>query len=88
MVDTAFKFLTSSKDKVAVKVYAMQVLANACKQYPQLKTELVAAIEHEMNKNTIAFYARAKRVIHDIDPNYNPKFLKNFLSEEWQGKLR
>lgn len=65
--DYCFSVLLSSKETVAVKVYAMQIAANACKRYPELKSELLSCIEMEMSKNTIAFFARAKRVRKELE---------------------
>ena len=65
--DYCFSILVSSKETVAVKVYAMQIAANACKKYPELKSELLTCIELELPKNSVAFYARAKRVWKELE---------------------
>jgi hypothetical protein len=65
--DYCFSILVSSKETVAVKVYAMQIAANACKKYPELTSELLTCIELELPKNSVSFYARAKRVRKELE---------------------
>ncbi|MDO9184946.1 MAG: hypothetical protein Q7W13_02965 [Bacteroidia bacterium] len=63
LVNLCFDFLLSSDETVAVKVYAMQAIANIAKHHPELENELKAAIEDQLPKTTAAFHARAKRVL-------------------------
>ena len=63
LIDVCFAFLLSNDEPVAVKVYAMQALANICKKHPELKNELKAAIEDQLPKSSVALYARAKRIL-------------------------
>ena len=65
--DYCFSILVSSKETVAVKVYAMQIAANACKKYPELTSELLTCIELGLPKNSVSFYARAKRVRKELE---------------------
>jgi len=62
LINNCFKLIISPKEAVSVKVYSMQIIANACVEYPELKSELLAAIENEINRNTISFKARALRI--------------------------
>lgn len=62
VVDELFKWLLDSKIKVAVKVHGMEALYNMTLKYPDLKEELLAVIEDQWDKNSVAFRARAKRV--------------------------
>lgn len=62
LVDLCFKFLIAPNETVAVKVYSMQIIANSCCDYPELKLELIAAIDQEYDRNTISFKARAKQI--------------------------
>ncbi len=76
LVDICFEFILSSTETVAVKVHAMQVIANLCKQHPELISELKAAIEDQLPKTTAAFHARAKMIFKELDFK-NPKGFKN-----------
>lgn len=61
-VDVCFRLLLSPSETVVVKTQAMQVLANICEEYPELKQELKIAIDDQWDKNTAAFHARAKHI--------------------------
>lgn len=63
LVNLCFDLLLSSDETVAVKVYAMQAIANIAKHHPELENELKAAIEDQLPKTSAAFHARAKRVL-------------------------
>ena len=58
-----FTWLLDAKTEVAVKVHAMQSMFNLCQKYPDLKHELKEVIEDQMDKNTVAFRARAKKLM-------------------------
>ena len=62
-LDICFEFMLSPDETVAVKVYAMELAANITKDHPELKNELVSVIENQLPKNTVAFSARAKKVV-------------------------
>ena len=66
LVDTCFNYLLSNEETVAVKVYAMQIIANISEEYPELKSELKAVINDQLPKNTAAFYSRAKKILKKI----------------------
>lgn len=66
LVNLCFDLLLSSDETVAVKVYAMQAIANIAKHHPKLENELKAAIEDQLPKTTAAFHARAKRVLKEF----------------------
>lgn len=66
LVNLCFDLLLSSDETVAVKVYAMQAIANIAKHHPELENELKAAIEDQLPKTTAAFHARAKRVLKEF----------------------
>ena len=63
LIDICFKFILTPSETVAVKVYSMQIIANTVNKYPEIKNELIAVIEEEMTKNSVAFYARAKKIL-------------------------
>ncbi|HET7818610.1 MAG TPA: hypothetical protein VFL70_04840 [Bacteroidia bacterium] len=63
LIDTCFKFMLSPTETVAVKVEAMQCIANLLPVYPDLITELKAVIHDQLPKTSAAFRARAKHVL-------------------------
>lgn len=66
LINLCFDLLLSSEETVAVKVHAMQAIANIAKKHPELQNELNAAIENQMPKTTAAFQARAKRILKEF----------------------
>lgn len=66
LINLCFDLLLSSNETVAVKVHAMQAIANIAKTHPELQNELKAAIENQMPKTTAAFQARAKRILKEF----------------------
>lgn len=65
-IDICFEFMLDPKETVAVKVLSMQIIANLCKVYPELISELKAAIDDQLPKTTAAFHARARHVLKEI----------------------
>jgi hypothetical protein len=61
-----YKLMNSPKESVAVKVHAMQAIANVAIKNPDLKKEFKAAIELQLPQTTAAFHARAKKVYKDL----------------------
>ena len=66
LVNLCFDLMLSSDETVAVKVHAMQAIANIANYHPELKNELKAAIEDQLPKTTAAFYARAKQILKEL----------------------
>ncbi len=48
LTDFCISVFTSDKEPVAVRVHAMQVLYNISEKQPDLKTEILLIVEHEM----------------------------------------
>jgi len=63
VVDELFKWILDPKIKVAVKVYGIDALYNMVVKYPDLKEELLIVIDDQLDKNSVAFRARAKKVL-------------------------
>lgn len=63
LTDYCFKLLLSAEEPVAVKVHAMQIIANIAVRYPELNEELKSVILDQESKNTVAFSARAKHLL-------------------------
>jgi hypothetical protein len=66
LVNLCFDLLLSFDETVAVKVYAMQAIANIAKHHSELENELKAAIEDQLPKTSAAFHARSKRVLKEF----------------------
>lgn len=54
LVDYCINTLTSAKEPPAVRVHAMQLLFNISETEPELKPEILAVIEHEMEYHATA----------------------------------
>ncbi|HEX8517663.1 MAG TPA: hypothetical protein VF868_15805 [Bacteroidia bacterium] len=65
-VTICFDFIMSPSETVAVKVLSLEILSHLAKEYPELKEEIKAVIEDQLPKTTIAFRARAKKVLKKI----------------------
>lgn len=62
LADICFDWMAEEEMPVAVKVYAMQILANLTRIYPELKNELFEVIDEQIPRNTAGFKAHAKKV--------------------------
>lgn len=67
VVDELFKWILNPKIKVAVKVFAIDTIAQLAVKYPELKEELLLVIEDQWDKNSAAFRARAKHIRKRLD---------------------
>jgi hypothetical protein len=59
VIDRAFQFLTQATTPVAIKVFAMTVIANHLRQYPELKNEFVAILQKDFNGASAGYKSRA-----------------------------
>jgi len=67
LIDLCFSYLVSELYPLAVKVHAMQIVYNHVLIYPELKDELVAVLEDQMENNTVGFLARGRRLIKQME---------------------
>lgn len=74
LTDLCFKFLTSHKEPVAVKVFSMAVLYRITEKEPDLKNELKVIIEDQMPFSSPAFLSRGKKIL--VLLNKNKKVLR------------
>lgn len=65
-VGICFDFILSPSEKVAVKVFSLELLSHLVREYPELKNEMIAAIDDQLPKTTIAFRARANKVLKKL----------------------
>jgi hypothetical protein len=61
--DLCFSFLNSGKETIAVKIFAMTVLFNIVKKYPELDYELKISIEEQMPFGSGGFKSRGKKIL-------------------------
>jgi len=66
LIDYCYKYIMSSAEPVAIKVHSMQIIANLCKEHPDLIPELKIVIEEGTQKNSAAFKARAKMILKQL----------------------
>lgn len=62
VIETLFTWLIDQQMLVATKVHCMQALANLSPSYQWITEDLQATINHLMDVESIAFFARAKMV--------------------------
>jgi hypothetical protein len=68
--DTAgicFQFFNSNEESIAVKTFSMTVLANICKDHPELKNELRFSVEALIPYGSSGIRSRAKKILKSID---------------------
>ena len=67
LIDLCFSYLVSELYPVAVKVHAMQIIYMHVLLYPELKDELVAVIEDQIDNNSVGFLSRGRRLIKQME---------------------
>jgi hypothetical protein len=67
LMNICFAVLEKPKEQIAIRVFAMTVLARLAKIYPELKVELKAIIDHALTqKPSPGFKNRAGKVLKAI----------------------
>lgn len=64
--DLCLAFLADAKEPVAIRVFAMTVLANIAKEVPELKNELIPLIEDQMPYASAGFISRGGKVLKQL----------------------
>lgn len=59
-------FLCQQEGTIAVRVFAMTVLANLAKQLPELKNELIPLIEDQLPYGSAAFISRGRKLLKEL----------------------
>lgn len=78
LMELSFQFLADPKEAIAVRVFAMTVLTNLFKTYPDIKAELQTIIEEELqHRPTAAFISRAKKTLKELNKRSKVKQLGN-----------
>ena len=63
LLELCFGYLIDKKEAVAIRVFAMQVLANLSKKYPEINNELKILIEDELPYAKPAFVSRGRKIL-------------------------
>ena len=63
VADICFKFISSNNEATAIKAFAITVLANICKEEPELKNELLLVVKQQMLHGSAAIVSRGNRTI-------------------------
>jgi hypothetical protein len=63
VMNVCFEYICSPTEAVAVKAFALTVLDNLSKQYPEIKPELKTIIEDRWDYESAAFRVRAKKIL-------------------------
>jgi hypothetical protein len=66
IMDTAFNYINSPSEKPAIKAFALSVLQNLSRQYPEIIPELKMVIENQWDLEGAAFKSRAKKILKEI----------------------
>ncbi|MCB0488830.1 MAG: hypothetical protein R2820_04570 [Cyclobacteriaceae bacterium] len=65
-LDACFPLLENKKEPIAIRVFAMTVLANLADTYPEIKGELIAVIEDQMPYGSAGFISRGKKILKKL----------------------
>lgn len=63
IMNICFDYITSPKEKPAIKAFSLTVLENLAKQYPEIKQELRTIIESQWDQESAAFRSRARKIL-------------------------
>ncbi|MBL7872384.1 MAG: HEAT repeat domain-containing protein [Cyclobacteriaceae bacterium] len=61
-----FQFLGNTKEPIAIRVFAMTVLANLAKVNPELKNEIILIIEDQLPYGSAGFVSRGRKVLKEL----------------------
>jgi hypothetical protein len=66
LADKCFNYMHDINEPIAVKAFAMTVLANMCKKEPDLKNELIPMIEDLIPFGSSGLVARSKKLLKEL----------------------
>jgi hypothetical protein len=67
LINYCFEWLVDKAEPVAVKVYAMQIIMNHSKEYPELKQELKEILEEQYELSSPGFKSKANHIFRSIN---------------------
>ncbi|MEQ1587091.1 MAG: hypothetical protein ABL895_14485 [Cyclobacteriaceae bacterium] len=65
-INLCFDFLSNPQEAIAVRVFAMTVLANLAQENPDLKNEIILIIEDQLPYGSAGFLSRSKKVLKQL----------------------
>lgn len=65
VMDICFKYLESPTEAVAIKAFALTILGNMSRKYPEIIPEIKMLIEDQLPHQTAAFKVRAKKLLQE-----------------------
>ena len=63
IVEYCFRVINDSGIPVANKIYSIDIIQNLCKIYPELAQELHVSLQENINKSTVGFKSKAKKIL-------------------------
>jgi hypothetical protein len=66
VMDLCFRYISDPKEKPATKAFALTVLENMTKKYPEISNELKTVIEERWDQETPAFHSRARKILKSL----------------------
>lgn len=67
--ELCFGFITNPTTPIAIKAFSMTVCENICKNYPELRDELVLAIEDQMEFGSPGVKSRGQKLLKKLKKN-------------------
>lgn len=64
-MDICFKYVESPKEAVAIKAFALTILGNLSRKYPEIIPEIKMLIEDQLHHQTAGFKGRAKKLLQE-----------------------
>lgn len=65
VMNTCFMYISDPQEKAAVKAFALTVLQNLSRQYPEIRNEIKLVIEERWDHETAAFRSRARKLLKE-----------------------
>jgi hypothetical protein len=69
ILNRCFEYINSPLEKVAIKAFSLTILQKLCRQYPDIKQELITIIESQWPYETAAFKSRARKLLKEFSYN-------------------
>jgi hypothetical protein len=67
VMNSCFEYISSPAEKAAVKAFALTVLDNLSRQFPEIIPELKTIIQDRWDQETPAFQSRARKIMKSFE---------------------
>jgi hypothetical protein len=74
VMSTCFDFVGDIETPTAVKAFALTILSNLSRDYPEILSELKLIIEEQWEQSTAAFRSRARKILKGMEVNIKDGF--------------